>query len=121
MTAYRGNILISDESIDKEIMHICHSVSQTKFTSISKLESCGVHTTHDTILVGYCSSRKYTDKSGIITLNSTGREIRRFECSASSDRLFMFPAKITSNVNNDICIIDYKSFYLEKKSRPILL
>ncbi|XP_071177768.1 uncharacterized protein [Mytilus edulis] len=115
MTAYRGNILISDESIDKEIMHICHSVSQTKFTSINdQLEACGVHTARDTILVGYCSSHKSTRKSGIITLNSIGTEIRRFECSASSDRLFTFPAKITTNLNNDICIIDYKSFYLEK-------
>ncbi|VDH90974.1 tripartite motif-containing protein 2/3 [Mytilus galloprovincialis] len=110
MTEYRGNILISDEWLGDEIMHFCHSVSQTKFTSISKLQPCGVHATKDSILVGYCHDRDFvTHSSGIITLNSIGVVIRRFECSASSDRLFTFPAKITTNLNNDICIIDYKN------------
>ncbi|CAC5366673.1 unnamed protein product [Mytilus coruscus] len=95
-------------------------VSQTDFTSISKekLQPCGVHSTKDTILVGYCSSYHRNEKSGIIILDSIGKEIRRFECNARNEgRLFTFPAKIATNINNDICIIDYKSFYSEKNPR----
>ncbi|VDH98982.1 Hypothetical predicted protein [Mytilus galloprovincialis] len=118
MTEYRGNILISDDLLGDEIMHICHSVSQTKFTSIGDLKPCGVHTTRSTIIVGYCNSYyRNNKKSEIIILNSPGKEIRRFECNATNEeRLFTFPAKITTNINNDICIIDYKSFYLSKKT-----
>ncbi|VDH98981.1 Hypothetical predicted protein [Mytilus galloprovincialis] len=114
MTEYRGNILISDEWLGDEIMHFCHSVSQTKFTSISKLQPCGVHATKDSILVGYCHDRDFvTHSSGIITFNSMGGERRRFQCNSGmgDKRLFTFPAKITTNVNNDICIIDYDSLY----------
>ncbi|CAC5361803.1 TRIM9_67 [Mytilus coruscus] len=118
MTEYRGNILISDELLGDEIMHICHSVSQTKFTSISDLKPCGVHTTSNIILLGYCSSYRHNEKSGIIILDSIGKEIRRFECNARNEEmLFTFPAKITTNINNDICIIDYKSFYTAKNPR----
>lgn len=37
MTEYRGNILISDDLLGDEIMHICHSISKTKFTSIGEI------------------------------------------------------------------------------------
>ncbi|CAG2252072.1 TRIM9_67 [Mytilus edulis] len=119
MTEYRGNILMSDELLDDEIMHICHSVSQTKFTSIGDLKPCVVHTASNTILVGYCNNYyRNNTKSGIIILDSSGKEIRRFEYNATNEeRLFTFPAKITTNINNDICIIDYKSFYLAKNPR----
>ncbi|VDH98983.1 Hypothetical predicted protein [Mytilus galloprovincialis] len=115
MTAYRGNILIADVSIGNEIMHICHSVSQTEFTSIGNLHPCGVHTAKDNILVGYFSSYHRNDKSGIMILDLTGKEIRRFECTAKNEgRLFTYPAKITTNINNDICVVDYQSFFSEK-------
>ncbi|CAG2251122.1 TRIM9_67 [Mytilus edulis] len=79
MTEYRGNILISDDLLGDEIMHICHSVSQTKFTSIGDLKPCGVHTTRNTIIVGYFNSYyRSNTKSGIIILDSTGK-IRQFE------------------------------------------
>ncbi|CAG2251123.1 unnamed protein product [Mytilus edulis] len=121
MTAYRGNILISDVSIGNEIMHICHSVSQTEFTSIGNLHPCGVHTAKDIILVGYCSSYHRNDKSGIMILDLTGKEIRRFECTAKNEgRLFTYPAKITTNINNDICVVDYQSFYSEKNQHNMV-
>ncbi|CAG2252078.1 unnamed protein product [Mytilus edulis] len=117
MTEYRGNILISDESLGDEIMHICHSVSQTDFTSISKAElhPCGVHSTKDTILVGYCSSYHRNEKSGIIILDSIGKEIRRFECNTRNEgRLFTFPAKSQQILTMTFASLTTSHFILKK-------
>ncbi|CAC5382978.1 unnamed protein product [Mytilus coruscus] len=82
------------------------------FLSISPLVTCGIHVTkQNEIILGVkdlgCPF-KLTDKScrKIIIFGMNGKQKQSYEYDKHKQRLFTIPARITSNVNNDILVID---------------
>ncbi|XP_071125867.1 putative leucine-rich repeat-containing protein DDB_G0290503 [Mytilus edulis] len=82
----------------------------THFLSVSPLVSGGIHVTkHNDIILGVIKGG--TDKScrKVIIFGMNGKQKQSYEYDKHKNRLFTLPARITSNINNDILVIDRTS------------
>ncbi|CAC5410083.1 unnamed protein product [Mytilus coruscus] len=81
------------------------------FTSISPLYARGIHATNKNILVGFKDNGKLLplqekSRRGILVYDYNCRHMRTYEYDTNNQRLFSLPDVITTNINEDICVID---------------
>ncbi|VDI32326.1 tripartite motif-containing protein 71 [Mytilus galloprovincialis] len=87
----------------------------THFLSVSPLVSVGIHVTkHNDIILGVVekgATYNLTDKScrKVIIFGMNGKQKQSYEYDKHKQRLFTFPIRIESNLNNDILVIDRTS------------
>ncbi|CAC5382970.1 unnamed protein product [Mytilus coruscus] len=85
------------------------------FLSVSPLLTLGIHVTkHNEIILGVKENGgtyNLTDKScrKVIIFGTDGKQKQSYEYDKFKQRIFTFPFRITSNVNNDILVIDSTS------------
>ncbi|VDI48410.1 Hypothetical predicted protein [Mytilus galloprovincialis] len=84
------------------------------FTSISPLYARGIHATNKNILIGFKEAGKLfplkeKSRRGILVYDYNCRHMRTYEYDTNNQRLFTSPEIITTNINEDICVIDYKN------------
>ncbi|XP_076087596.1 uncharacterized protein LOC143058021 [Mytilus galloprovincialis] len=84
------------------------------FMSISPLYARGIHATNMTnknILVGFKDQGnnfplQAESRRGILVYDYNCRHMRTYEYDTNNQRLFTLPGVITTNINEDICVID---------------
>ncbi|XP_071149148.1 uncharacterized protein [Mytilus edulis] len=86
------------------------------FTSISPLNAKGIHATNKIILIGFKDAGAYfplqeESRRGILVYDYNCRHIRTYEYDTNNQRLFTSPDAITTNINEDICVIDNTNNY----------
>ncbi|XP_071149147.1 uncharacterized protein [Mytilus edulis] len=82
-----------------------------KFTSISPLNAIGIHATNKNILIGFMNAGQtfplqYESRRGILVYDYNCRHMRTYEFDTNNQRLFTLPGAMTTNINDDICVID---------------
>ncbi|CAC5410081.1 unnamed protein product [Mytilus coruscus] len=81
------------------------------FISISPVHARGIHATNKNILIGFRDNGErfpLQEKSrrGIFVYDYNCRHMRTYEYDTNNHRLFSLPEAITTNINEDICVID---------------
>ncbi|CAC5389736.1 unnamed protein product [Mytilus coruscus] len=81
------------------------------FTSISPLYASGIHATNNNILIGFRDNGELfplqeENRRGILVYDYNCRHMRTYEYDTNNQRLFTLPNVITTNINEDICVID---------------
>ncbi|XP_071148986.1 uncharacterized protein [Mytilus edulis] len=81
-------------------------------TSISPLIARGIHATDINILVGFREHGsnfplQNESRRGILVYDYNCRHMRTYEYDTNNQRLFTLPDTISTNINEDICVIDH--------------
>ncbi|XP_063411189.1 uncharacterized protein LOC134694124, partial [Mytilus trossulus] len=82
------------------------------FTSIWPLIARGIHATDINILVGFREHGsnfplQNESRRGILVYDYNCRHMRTYEYDTNNQRLFTLPDTISTNINEDICVIDH--------------
>ncbi|XP_076088725.1 uncharacterized protein LOC143059120 [Mytilus galloprovincialis] len=114
MTKAKDNILLFTIFKSSEIKCLSTFTPDSKietFTSISPLYARGIHATNKNILIGFKDNGNMfplqeESRRGILVYDYNCRHMRTYEYDSNNHRLFSLPEVITTNINEDICVID---------------
>ncbi|VDI37644.1 Hypothetical predicted protein [Mytilus galloprovincialis] len=115
MTKAKDNTLLFTVLTSSEIKCLPTFTPDSKietFTSISPLIARGIHATNKNILIGFKDNGNMfplqeDSRRGILVYDYNCRHMRTYEYDTNNQRLFTLPAVMTTNINEDICVIDY--------------
>ncbi|XP_076088724.1 uncharacterized protein LOC143059119 [Mytilus galloprovincialis] len=114
MTKAKDNTLLFTVLTSSEIKCLSTFTPDSKietFTSISPLIARGIHATLKNIFIGFREAGltfplKEESRRGILVYDYNCRHMRTYEYDSNNQRLFTLPVVITTNINEDICVID---------------
>ncbi|XP_071150773.1 uncharacterized protein [Mytilus edulis] len=117
MTKAKDNTLLFTVLASSEIKCLPTFTPDSKvetFTSISPLYARGIHATLKNIFIGFRDNGvlfplQNESRRGILVYDYNCRHMRTYEYDTNNQRLFSLPGVITSNINEDICVIDSKN------------